>query len=303
MKASPPKKSAPVRQRIIERYPQLSPQEKKIADHILRPGRALFTLSTSELARETKVGSATIVRFAKHIGFSGFQQLKSQILDEVKEEMMPEDRFKLLNPEKDHVRTLLKIAGLEVNNINATLARIPKENFEAFIRTLRRAQMICTLGMGISSLLARLAAYLLNQAGARTQFCAREEHSYIEKLINLEPKDVLLAFSFPPYSKESVEAVRFCSKRGVTCLAITDRPTAPVVPWSSTNLFAETKNLMFTNSVSAVTMLLNAVATELALLNKRRVVGNIDILNKMSVQEYFDFHDRRLNPEDDRSSD
>ena len=301
MKAPAVKRAIPVRQRIIDAYPQLSRQEKRIADHILRRGRALFTLSTSELARETEVGTATIVRFAKHIGFSGFQQLKAQILDEVKEEMMPEDRFKLLRPEKDHVRTLLKIAELEVTNINATLERIPKEKFEAFIRTLRGAQGIFTLGMGISSLLARLAAYLLNQAGARTQFLGREEHSFIERMVNFEARDVLLAFSLPPYSKESVEAVKFCAKRGLTCLAITDRPTAPIAAWSSTALFVETRNLMFTNSISAASMLLNAVATELALLNKRKVVSNIDVLNKLPTQDYLAFRRRRLTGSDDKS--
>jgi len=295
MKASLPKKSLTVRQRIIDSYPRLSPQEKKVADHILKRGRILLALSTSGLALETGVGPATVVRFAKHVGFSGFQQLKSQIMDEVRERMIPEDRFKLLSLEKDHVRTLFKIAELEVNNINATLDRIPKENFEAFIQALRQAQEIFSLGIGISSLLARLAAYLLNQAGVRTHFCGREEHTFIERLVNLKRNDVLLAFSFPPYSRETVEAVKFCSKRGVSCLSITDRPTAPIVASSLAALFVETKNLMFTNAISAVTMLLNALATEIALLNKRKVIINIDILNELPDQDYLDFRRRRLN--------
>jgi DNA-binding MurR/RpiR family transcriptional regulator len=296
MKASVPRKTLSVRQRIINSYPQLSPQEKRVADHILKRGRALLAPSTSELAHETGVGSATVVRFAKHVGFSGFQQLKSQVMDEVKEEMVPEDRFKLLNPEKDHVRTLLKVAELEVNNINLTLEHISRENFEAFMQALRQAQVVFSLGIGISSLLARLATYLLNQAGIRTQYLGREEHTFIERLVNLRPHDALLAFSFPPYSRETVEAVKFCAKRGVTCLSVTDRPTAPIVAPSSTALIVETKNLMFTNSISAVTMLLNAMATELALLNKRKVVSNIDILNELPNQDYLDFRRRRLNP-------
>ncbi len=287
MKAAPKSKSPSLRQRIIDHYPRLSRQEKVIADYVLQNGNTLFTLSTSELAANTGVGSATIVRFAKHIGFSGFQQLKSRIMDEVKEEMMPEDRFKLLRPEKDHVRTLLKIAELEVANINETLHKITKESFDSFIRTLRRAQDIYTLGIGISSHLARLAAYLLNQAGARTQFCGRDEHAFTEKLINLSPRDVVLGFSLPPYSRETVEAVKFCAKRGVACLAVTDRPTAPIAACSQATLFVETRNLMFTNSVSAVSVLLNALATELALLNKRRVVTHIDILNKLTDKDYL----------------
>jgi hypothetical protein len=38
---------------------------------------------------------------------------------------------------------------------------------------------------------------------------------------------------------------------------------------------------MFTNSLGAVLMIINAVATELALINKKRVVANIDLINKL----------------------
>jgi len=55
----------------------------------------------------------------------------------------------------------------------------------------------------------------------------------------------------------------------------------PIAQWSHSYLLAQTKNLMFTNSLSAVLMIINAVATELALINKKRVVANIDLINKL----------------------
>ncbi len=44
---------------------------------------------------------------------------------------------------------------------------------------------------------------------------------------------------------------------------------------------------MFTNSVSAVAMLINAIATEIALLNKKRVVADIDLMNALLSQEFL----------------
>jgi DNA-binding MurR/RpiR family transcriptional regulator len=135
--------------------------------------------------------------------------------------------------------------------------------------------------------LARLSAYQLNQAGLTTQFCAKDEHSFLEKMIHLTPKDVLLAFSFPPYSKETVQTVKFCYERGVRCLSVTDRATAPIVRYSQETLLVKTRNLMFTNSVSAVAMLINAVATEIALLNKKRVVADIDLINQFLEGDFL----------------
>jgi DNA-binding MurR/RpiR family transcriptional regulator len=239
------------------------------------------------MAEQVGASPATIVRFSQHLGFSGFQHLRSQMVNEIQEEMMPEDRFKLLSPDSNQISTVLKIAEQEVKNINETLREIRRDTFEKFIAALNKGRCIYTLGIGISSLLARLSAYLLNQAGLTTQFCLKEEHSFLEKLIRLTKKDVLLGFSFPPYSRDTIRAVKFCQERGVTCLSVTDRPTAPIVQWSWATLLVRTKNLMFTNSLSAVTMLVNAIATEIALLNKNRVVTDIDLINKFLEGDFL----------------
>ncbi len=276
-----------VNQRIVNNYPELPQKEKKIADYIIRNHHTVFTQSASGLAMSTGTSAATVVRFAQRIGYTGFYQLKAQIINEVKEQMMPEERFKLLTHNEDGISTVLKIASQEVENINQTINRIEKENFEIFIDYLRKARFIYTIGVGISSILARLSAYLLNQAGLEAHFCGKDEHSFIERLINLTKKDVVFGFSFPPYSEETIKAIKFCHARDVKCLSITDELNAPVAKWSHCSILVQTKNLMFTNSISAVSMIVNAITTELALLNKKKIVPNIDLMYKLLKDEYM----------------
>jgi len=287
MKETDSRKNLSLQERIIKNYPFLSRKEKKIADYLSQNLRTAFVLSTDQLAKNTEISSATVVRFAQHLGFSGFQQLRSQMMDEVKEEMMPEDRFRLLTPDGNQISTVIKIAEQEVENINTTLRHLQQETLKKFIDSLRKGRCVYTIGIGVSSLLARLTAYLLNQAGVTTHVCLKEEHFFLEKLVLLTKKDVILGFSFPPYSKETVEAMKFCFERGMTCLSITDRTTAPIAQWSHGYLLAQTKNLMFTNSLGAVLMIINAIATELALINKKKVVANIDLINKLLEGEFL----------------
>ncbi|MDH5744621.1 MAG: MurR/RpiR family transcriptional regulator, partial [Candidatus Aminicenantes bacterium] len=63
---------------IIEKYQELSKKEKKVADYIIQNHRTIFALSGKELSKKTKVSEATIVRFAQHLGYKGFQHLKSR---------------------------------------------------------------------------------------------------------------------------------------------------------------------------------------------------------------------------------
>jgi len=275
-----------VKQIIVDKYVDLSQKEKKIADYIIKNHNIIFTHSALELAKHSGTSPATVVRFSQHVGYSGYHQLKNQIIDEMKEQMIPEERFKLLTLNENSISTVLKIAKQEVNNINQTINQIDKRKYEIFIEYLKKARLVYTLGIGMSSILARLSAYLFNQAGLKAHYCGKDEHSFIEKLINLSRKDVALGFSLPPYSEETVRAMKFCHEHDINCLSITDTLNAPIVKWSHSHILVQTKNLMFTNSTSSVSMIVNALATELAFLNKRKLVPNIDLMNELLKDEY-----------------
>ena len=70
--------------------------EKKIADWIITNPGKLIPLSISELADQCKCSEATIVRFARRLGFDGYQALKISLAREdnardVSESIKPED--------------------------------------------------------------------------------------------------------------------------------------------------------------------------------------------------------------------
>jgi len=272
---------------ILNFYPSFSKKERKIADFIVQNLHTAFALPINSLAKHSGVSSATIVRFSQRLGFSGFQQFRSRMVEEVKEEINPEERFKLFVPDGNAIETIVRVAENEVKNINLTIGGIPAARFKEFIEKLRKADCVYTLGIGISSILARLAAYLLNQGGLKTHFCQKEEHYFVEKLINLSKKDTILGFSFPPYSKETVTTMKFCFERGLTCLSITDKATAPIVKWSHCFLTANTQNILFTNSIGAIVVLLNAIATEIALFNKKKVVFHLDLINQIEKDGFL----------------
>ena len=272
---------------IISKYPELSKQEKKIADFLIQNKTFPFILTGKKLSLKTGVSEATIVRFAKHLGFRGFQHLKSRIAEDLSEQFMPEDRFKFMRRSKNPISTISRVAEKEMENINQTINHLDLKQLQEFIQSLHRADYVYTIGLGISALLARLAAYLFNQAGIRAYACQKEEHSFIERLINLDSKDAVLAFSFPPYSKETIDSLKFCFQKDIPCLALTDKPTAPIVKWTHSHLVVQSRNLFFTNAVSSITMMLNAISTELALFNKNKSADNSKLVFEAVKDEYL----------------
>ena len=85
-----------------------------------------------------------------------------------------------------------------------------------------------TFGLGISACLAELAAYIFTEHGLRATCLSTRYTSPRDQLVFLRQTDVVLAFSFPPYSRQTPDVLQEAIERGATTLAITDHLSAPV---------------------------------------------------------------------------
>ena len=60
-------------------YDTFSKAEKKIADFLMQDPTRVLPLFITDLAEKSGTSEATVVRFAKRLGFEGYQQLKIAI--------------------------------------------------------------------------------------------------------------------------------------------------------------------------------------------------------------------------------
>ena len=63
-------------------YSDMGRGEKKIADYIFEHQKEIIGLSISELSAACGCGDATVVRFSRRLGLSGYQALKISIAQE-----------------------------------------------------------------------------------------------------------------------------------------------------------------------------------------------------------------------------
>ena len=71
-------------QLIRDRHSGLNDTNKKIADFILQnPEMATFS-SLVEISKNVGVSDATLVRFARELGYNGFKELREDLLDYIR---------------------------------------------------------------------------------------------------------------------------------------------------------------------------------------------------------------------------
>jgi DNA-binding MurR/RpiR family transcriptional regulator len=256
---------------IGERYASLPENQKKVADYLLHHLREAAFLSVVDIERGCGASKATVVRFAQRLGFSGFLELRARLIEGVQSQLTVAERFPLV-ARADRGETLTAVARQDVENINATINGLDRAVFAAVVERLLGAAHVYTVGVGISSLMAKILAYSLNQVAIPATPFDPEYRTFVEQLAFVQPADVLVGISFPPYSRDTVDILRRAEERKIAVIAVTDRITSPLARAATAVLPIRSQNMLFTNSFSALSVLINALATELALRNKTRAI-------------------------------
>ena len=271
-----------VKERIEEKFKDLPKNQQKIADFFLVNFDRIPFLSVQEISESTHVSVASIVRFAQNLGFSGFSEIRDEISVILQSEINSnKDLFPLIEMEDGNKNTLTEVANLDIQNINETLFMIDREKFSSAVGMLSSAEEVYTAGMGISYLLAEVLSYQLTQVGIKAKNFRNSWASFLEESLFIPDKGVLIVFSFPPYSPETIDLARSVKKRGIKVISITNKSTSPAAGNSDIALTVKSENMLYTNSFAAISVLINAIATEAARLNKKKAKEWLHKLNEI----------------------
>ncbi|MBD3224014.1 MAG: SIS domain-containing protein [Caldithrix sp.] len=184
---------------IVEKLPEYSNNQKKIANFILENMKTVPLLSVNQIADKVGVSSASVVRFSRLLGFTGYLEFRNKLMEILKEHLSPLEQYKKTLTQKDtYKNSLEKVAQKTVDKIHHTLEQNSLDVFKHIIQHIRNADNIFCLGMGISQYLAQMMAYLLKLYIKKAFALSSDSPSFPEQIVLMEKKDLLFVFSFPP---------------------------------------------------------------------------------------------------------
>ena len=263
---------------LARKASSLPRQQRLIAEYVLEHLTTVPFLSVPELSRRVGVSEATVVRFAQRLGYPGFSELKMELVDLLQEHLHRGDEGETEKVAND---IFASVADLEISNINRTAESLDRALFSRIGEALFRASSVFTFGMGVSAHLADLAAYALLQVGLRTHNLSTRFSSPLEQLVVATPSDLVMVFSLPPYSPQALEMLGEAMRLEIPTVAVTDRVSAPAAGLATWTLAVKSDNMMFTNAVAAFTVLLNALATEIATSHREQAVAALSKINRV----------------------
>lgn len=111
-----------------------------------------------------------------------------------------------------------------------------------------------------------------------------------EQIMNIGPDDVLIAISFPRYSKRIINAVEYASSTGADVISITDSGQSPIAAGADQLLLARSDMVSFVDSLVAPLSIINAVIVAVARKKPDEVRERLEKLEH--IWDEYDVYDK-----------
>lgn len=207
------------KEKIENNYSTLTKTEKKIANFILQDQECLLSnMTLLELAKQLRLGEASIIRFCRKMGFQGFQDLKLNMAIEAARE---EDKGG--SREIDHHREMEKM----IHVIQNTDECVDWEKLEQAVKLMNTEGQLYFYGAGSSGLAAEIAETRFLRMGRRSK-AVKESHVQTIQSAIMGPEDVLVAISVSGTTSDLCYAVKIAKNNGAKLITITNHENSPI---------------------------------------------------------------------------
>ena len=253
-------------------YDEMGKSEKKVADWLLSHPGEVLPYSITELAELAESSEATIVRFSKRLGYSGYQELKLSLATE--------HENRVVSPTITSTDSCFEILEKVCNDAYLSLERTKRllvaDAMTEAAERIASARKCVLIGLGSSASVAIDAANKFLRAGCNS-YAYADTHMQTIAISQLSEGDVVIGISQSGSSKDIVDGLRLARSRGAATIAVTGTERSPIVRQSDVVLLTDTEEVrhgtLALNSHISRLMVLDALCYYIAYRNGERVTG------------------------------
>jgi DNA-binding MurR/RpiR family transcriptional regulator len=281
------KNSTSLQQSIQKNFDKLTNSQQKIAQYLLKHYDKAAFLTAAKLGKEIGVSGSTIVRFAVTLGYNGFPELQSALQDMIKEQLTTVNKLKqsINNVYKDK-NLLYQVLQSDLDNLEKTINEISPQSFEQFVNLILKAEVIYIVGLRTAASMALFFNQALSLFMRNTKSITYGTEDLFEQIAGINEKDLLIAISFPRYTRRTVEIVEIANKKDAKTAAITDNILSPIAQKANVSLIARSNLNSFINSFTAPLSIVNAIVTAVSIKKGKQTFKKLSELENM-----WDMHD------------
>jgi len=282
--------------RIKRIMPSLSPKQSQIAQYIINNDNENMYLSITDLSNLLGVSEASIVRFCKILGYSGYQQFKLSLAQEstvsvsgIHSEITREDNLETI---------VRKVFNTNNKVLTETLDCLDLKELDKAIIAIEKARRIEFYGVGDSAWIAADARHKLMKLGT---ICIAEPdlHTQTMSASLLSKKDVAVGISHSGRTKDTIRILEIAKEHGATTICITNYSQPPIIRYADIKLLTASYETTFHSEAMASRIaqlsIIDCLYTGLAMRDSPKSLQNIEKTQQAIADKQYDESNRRKN--------
>lgn len=272
---------------IEEKSEQFSNKQNSLAEFILKNKEKVVFMTSTELAKLTSTSDATINRFVKILGFTGYVDFQRNLQVEVQSDITTLDRFSF-NVDKSSINQIDKTFIEEVKIINKVINELDYEKVYNFLKMINESSDIYVFGERASTCLRNYMAYSLGKILPKV-IEVTNWNEKIYKDIKYSRKPLCIFFSFPRYPKQINKIADDLNKENIDIISFSDNSITEVAKSSKITFIISYEMVAFIDPYAACMCLIHGLVDMIAANNPTRTEQCLSVFEQYAEKyEIFD---------------
>lgn len=242
---------------LTEAREELTPAERRVAQYMEQNIFRVAFQTLNQVAEEAGVSEASVIRFARRVGFASFIALQQFLQEGVQQRysLGGELERSLSRDGKDPIAATY---WKDHQNLETTYENLDREQYYAAVDRLVEARRVGIIGLRATVAPATYLSFAMNFARPGVTQLRLDHDDLLDQLLDFGPDDVIVALSFARPAQRTLKVARLANEKGVPLIAITDSRISPLGLLAQHALVVSTEGTFF-HSYAAVMSLCTAL--------------------------------------------
>ena len=267
-------------QLISSHYEELTKSEKRIANFLRKNQNEAAFLSAVEIAETLDISEATVVRFARSMGFPSYPALRTSFQNSFKNRITHSSRIRSrLSDLRENGDIFERLAITEIDYLSQALETVKPEQIAAAVKLTVERQRIYVFGTGPSTTLVDLMKIRLRRFGKDVIALRSSGREIIDPLISMGPDDLLFAICFFDINPALQLVLDYANEVGCKVIMITDTLDSIIGDKADVILAAKRGPVSEFHSLVVPMTIINALLLSVANEQKEEILPMLDKLD------------------------
>lgn len=257
--------------------------QKKVAAFVVENYQQIAFLPISALSQRVGVSDNTVIKFCNHLGYEKFTEFKKEFKSYAHSELLI---YNKIGGETAPVSEGDSVWSMIQNDAIASLQETLSDpqnhsSLTELLARMEKAKHIYVTGGRLSGIAAAMLANKLRYLNLQVHdLSCGTVGDYIDQTALVQPEDLVIAISFPRYTKRVVTALEDMHRRGVPIALITDKGLSPVHPFADIVFHCATDSSAFLPCYTGCLALIDVICQAVCMEHRSEITEYVRDLEK-----------------------